>query len=211
MDVVRNVQGWTLIVLAFLVTSRAHEYTLLPKKAQRANFTQESAPGKNQDPFDALGYRAFEPSEKLVKHELLRCQNPNAYEGLVNHEIVLHGAKMPPPHMRIEFHGSYVFVINYVPSLLRFTCNESITFTTHGGFEFLDNLVPLAERWRGPISVAVYSPGPDFSKTLRRIRFLRDCTSVLVKELVTFHLFFDIKFFRIMKIKPPTILQRLCE
>ena len=26
-------------------------------------------------------------------------------------------------------------------------CNESITYTTHGGFEFLDNLEPLLQRW----------------------------------------------------------------
>ena len=41
----------------------------------------------------------------------------------------------------------------------KFQCLESITFTTHGEFQYMDNLIPLLQKWRGPISVAVFAPG----------------------------------------------------
>lgn len=40
--------------------------------------------------------------------------------------------------------------------------------------------------------MALYSPGKDFEETLKRIQYLRECQgSPLVKEFVTFHLYFD--------------------
>ena len=36
---------------------------------------------------------------------------------------------------------------------------ESITFTTHGEYIYLDNLIPLLRRWKGPLSMAVFAPG----------------------------------------------------
>merc|ERR1712062_111280 len=55
---------------------------------------------------------------------------------------------------------------NYIRAAREFNCNETITYTTHGDFTFLDNLEPLLERWQGPISVAVYSPGSDLDDTI---------------------------------------------
>jgi len=90
--------------------------------------------------------------------------------------------------------GDFWVLYNYVMATKRFKCDESITYTTHADFTFLDNLVPLLERWGGPLSISLYSPGTDFMETLKRISYLRDCSeSPLVKELVTFHLYFDIK------------------
>ena len=36
---------------------------------------------------------------------------------------------------------------------------ESIAYTTHSDATFLENLIPLTERWRGPVSIAIYVPG----------------------------------------------------
>lgn len=73
-------------------------------------------------------------------------------------------------------------------------CHETITYTTHGGFEFLDNLVPLLERWMAPVSLAIHAPGSDMKPTVDSIRYLRDCTSNdLVLQYVTFHIFFSNK------------------
>ena len=36
---------------------------------------------------------------------------------------------------------------------------ESIVFTTHGEYVYLDNLIPLLQRWNGPVSMAIYAPG----------------------------------------------------
>ncbi|XP_021198369.2 beta-1,4-glucuronyltransferase 1 [Helicoverpa armigera] len=73
-------------------------------------------------------------------------------------------------------------------------CHESITYTTHGGFEFLDNLLPLVERWMAPVSLAIHAPGSDMMPTVNSIRYLRDCVgNDLILQYVTFHIFFSNK------------------
>lgn len=92
---------------------------------------------------------------------------------------------------KTEQRGNFWVLSNYIVATRKFKCHESITITTQGDFTFLDNLVPLVERWRGPISVALYAPGTDFDPTVSSILYLRHCTTNLIKELVTFHIFFE--------------------
>jgi len=88
--------------------------------------------------------------------------------------------------------GDHWVLYNYIKAEKQFQCNESITYTTHGGYEFLDNLEPLLQRWQGPLSIAVYAPGTDFQKAIDSILYYRECAeSTLVKDFVTFHVFFD--------------------
>lgn len=42
--------------------------------------------------------------------------------------------------------GDYWVLYNYVPARRWFRCDESITYTTHADFTFLDNLEPLLNR-----------------------------------------------------------------
>ncbi|KAM3966501.1 LOW QUALITY PROTEIN: beta-1,4-glucuronyltransferase 1 [Aphomia sociella] len=73
-------------------------------------------------------------------------------------------------------------------------CHESITYTTHAGFEFLDNVQPLVERWMAPVSIAIHAPGSDLMQTVNSIRYLRDCSgNDLIRQFVTFHVFFPNK------------------
>ncbi|KAG6447545.1 hypothetical protein O3G_MSEX005071 [Manduca sexta] len=73
-------------------------------------------------------------------------------------------------------------------------CHETITYTTHAGFEFLDNVLPLVERWMAPVSLAIHAPGADMAPTVDSIRYLRDCTgNELIRQYVTFHIFFPNK------------------
>ncbi|XP_064556901.1 beta-1,4-glucuronyltransferase 1-like [Drosophila montana] len=74
-------------------------------------------------------------------------------------------------------------------------CHESITYTTHADYTFLDNLVPLLERWNAPISIAMHAPGTDFQPTLDSIKYLRDCVpgNQLVRSFATFHVYFGTK------------------
>lgn len=82
---------------------------------------------------------------------------------------------------------------NYLIANKSFRCNESITYTTHGDFSFMDNLEPLLERWQGPVSLAVYAPGDDFARTVRSMLYYRDCRkNTLVRDFVTFHVFFNL-------------------
>lgn len=89
--------------------------------------------------------------------------------------------------------GDYWVLYNYIPASRQFHCWESITYTTHADYTFLDNLETLLDRWRGPISIALHAPGTDFPLTLSTIHYLRECTSPLVPELVTFHIYFPSK------------------
>lgn len=89
--------------------------------------------------------------------------------------------------------GEFWVLYNYVVANRTFACHESVTYTTHADFTFLDNLKPLVERWRGPVSLALYAPGTDFRPTLTSIRYLRKCSSPLISEYVTFHVYFEAK------------------
>lgn len=89
--------------------------------------------------------------------------------------------------------GDYWVLYNYVPMSTQVKCWESVTYTTHADFTFLDNLEPLLERWQSPVSIAMHAPGTDFEPTLDAIRYLRTCGSPLVSQLVTFHVFFSSK------------------
>lgn len=74
-------------------------------------------------------------------------------------------------------------------------CHETITYTTHADYTFLDNLIPLLERWNAPVSLAMHAPGTDFVPTIGAVKYLRDCLpeSHLVRQFVTFHIYFSSK------------------
>ena len=44
--------------------------------------------------------------------------------------------------------GDYWVLENYLPAMMSFRCDESITFATHGEYTFLDNLGPITSRWQ---------------------------------------------------------------
>ncbi|KOC67874.1 N-acetyllactosaminide beta-1,3-N-acetylglucosaminyltransferase [Habropoda laboriosa] len=97
--------------------------------------------------------------------------------------------------------GDYWVLYNYVPMSMAVRCWESVTYTTHADYTFLDNLEPLLERWRAPISIAMHAPGTDFAATLDAIKYSRNCGSSLISQLVTFHVFFSSK--HVPKLVPP--------
>lgn len=86
-------------------------------------------------------------------------------------------------------------LVNFIPAERKFRCHESITLVSQADFMFIDNIIPAVERWKGPISFAVYAPGDDFYVALQSIAYLRNCKSDLVKKYVTFHVFFDVGHF----------------
>ncbi|XP_055680429.1 beta-1,4-glucuronyltransferase 1 [Lutzomyia longipalpis] len=97
---------------------------------------------------------------------------------------------------KTEQRGDFWVLKNYVRADHgEIHCYESITYTTHADYTFLDNLVPLLERWMAPISIALHAPGFDFSATINAIKYLRECSSEanLVRQFVTFHIYFSSK------------------
>lgn len=102
--------------------------------------------------------------------------------------------------------GDFWVLYNYILSSRTFRCYETVTYTTHSDYSFLDNLEPLLERWRGPISLAMFAPGSDFNTTVYTIQYLRKCGSSLVSELVTFHVYFGSKYVPKKILKPQEVL-----
>lgn len=95
---------------------------------------------------------------------------------------------------KIVNHGDFWIFKNFVRATDGpIKCHQSVTLTVQGDFTFLDNLEILVERWRAPISLALYTPGYDFLNTMESVLFLRNCVggSELIKQYVTFHFFFD--------------------
>ncbi|XP_055548670.1 beta-1,4-glucuronyltransferase 1-like isoform X2 [Wyeomyia smithii] len=92
-------------------------------------------------------------------------------------------------------------------------CYETITYTTHGDYSFLDNIIPLLERWEAPLSLALYAPGDEVKAAIDALRWLMFChrQSYLVEEWVSVHLYFDtarmpskpIQFYRDLLSQPP--------
>ncbi|KAJ8933476.1 hypothetical protein NQ314_013974, partial [Rhamnusium bicolor] len=128
------------------------------------------------------------PSEKVVTTEEPK-KEPTVLEKVKELSQCLDKPMVPKTQQR----GDYWVLYNYITAEKTFKCHESITYTTHADYSFMDNLVPLLERWKGPVSIAMHAPGTDFSNTLESIAHLRDCTTSLVKEYVTFHIYFSTK------------------
>lgn len=84
--------------------------------------------------------------------------------------------------------GDYWIMPNYIPAAMSFRCDESITYTTHSEYSYLDNLDPLTSRWQGPVSLSVYAPGSDLQQAILTILHLRECWGEGIKKYVTFHL-----------------------
>lgn len=93
--------------------------------------------------------------------------------------------------LSIRERGDFLVFHNAIPARKDYLCHESVTLATQGDYTFLDNLERLTVRWKGPISVSLYAPGDDFQATLKAVAYMRQCQSELVRDYVTFHLFYD--------------------
>ncbi|CAK9826892.1 Beta-1,4-glucuronyltransferase 1, partial [Anthophora retusa] len=144
--------------------------------------------------------------EKLLQLQSITHMNnivknaPTERSKMTLEEAVLCNEKSLEP--RRAQRGDYWVLYNYVPMSTTVRCWESVTYTTHADYTFLDNLEPLLERWRAPISIAMHAPGTDFAATLDAIKYSRNCGSPLISQLVTFHVFFSSK--HVPKVVPPS-------
>ncbi|XP_011055253.1 PREDICTED: N-acetyllactosaminide beta-1,3-N-acetylglucosaminyltransferase [Acromyrmex echinatior] len=144
---------------------------------------------------------ALDKSQEHSRNQTVRNSTTNvAREPMSLREAVACNEKSTEP--RRAQRGDYWVLYNYVPMSMDVKCWESVTYTTHADYTFLDNLEPLLERWRAPISIAMHAPGTDFPATLDAIRYSRNCGSPLVSQLVTFHVFFSSKY--VPKVIPPS-------
>ncbi|XP_017012697.2 beta-1,4-glucuronyltransferase 1 [Drosophila takahashii] len=90
----------------------------------------------------------------------------------------------------------------------KLSCYANVTYSSHADYSYLDNVVPLLERWRSPLSLAIYAPGTDFERTLDSILYLLQCHPGrhLVSELTSFHLYFDVEHLPQVVLSPKAAL-----
>lgn len=78
-----------------------------------------------------------------------------------------------------------------------FNYNSSITLTTHSTIEFLYHSLELCKRWDGPISLAVFVPGPEIKVATTLIKYMRQCLpvplSACIRDKLTWHFVHDNK------------------
>ncbi|XP_054714163.1 LOW QUALITY PROTEIN: beta-1,4-glucuronyltransferase 1-like [Uloborus diversus] len=92
----------------------------------------------------------------------------------------------------IEKRDKYTIVKRYIPAEgSEPGFNESVTLSTQGTYEFLQHVPELCRRWEGPVSVSVYAPGTDLPVAVRKILYLRNCSSPCVRLNVTWHLIYE--------------------
>lgn len=84
--------------------------------------------------------------------------------------------------------NDYNVTYNLVIRDRAFDFDRSVTVATQATLKFLHKVVPLAQAWDGPISVAVFAPGSDFNLAKESILQLRRCIPA-VKDTVSFHIF----------------------
>ena len=85
--------------------------------------------------------------------------------------------------------GGYNVVYNYLKSSRFYGENETVTYSTHSTPEFMEHIGNIADRWDGPVSVALYVPATDFCRTIHKLVYLRNCDKFSYREKVSWHLF----------------------
>ena len=73
----------------------------------------------------------------------------------------------------MSLRGNFWVFYNYIPAKVNPKCNESITYTTYGDHTYLDNLPMLISRWKGPISLALFTPGEDYQEAVKVANYYR--------------------------------------
>ncbi|XP_063989022.1 beta-1,4-glucuronyltransferase 1 isoform X2 [Diachasmimorpha longicaudata] len=147
------------------------------------------------------GIKGVDATKILGKDDTIEGQNdPLSPSSLNLKDIVACTDKSQEP--RKMQRGDYWVLYNYVPMTISVKCWETLTYTTHADYTFLDNVEPLLERWRAPVSIAMHAPGYDFQTTVDSIKYLRNCGSELVSQLVTFHVYFSSK--HVPNVVPPS-------
>ena len=184
-------------ITVFMVkaTTPMSESRMTMLEYRRNRSIEDAVPVVQVAPENSISAFLSEDNKKIFPNNSFFNCEVNGYPHEPDHNLVLMD------------HNAYTVYINYAVASRSFACNESITYTTHGEFRYLDNLVPLVERWEGPISMALYAPGNDFAETVKRIHFLRECTSPMIKELVSFHIFYDKKYGAVTTVPDPSILE----
>lgn len=93
---------------------------------------------------------------------------------------------------RLDKSGTYHVIDNFLTSEHVVLQNvHDVTLVTQCSSNHLHHVVELSERWKGPVSVAVFTYDDDFSDAIRSILHYHFCSDSVFKH-VTFHLVFPI-------------------
>uniref|UniRef100_A0A182TXC7 N-acetyllactosaminide beta-1,3-N-acetylglucosaminyltransferase n=1 Tax=Anopheles melas TaxID=34690 RepID=A0A182TXC7_9DIPT len=114
-------------------------------------------------------------------------------EALLRRLKTILNCNTPSNEFQLETHGNNYLLRNFYAPKRLVHCYETITYTTHADYTFLDNVVPLLERWLAPVSIALYAPAVDLDRSVALIQYLLECHEqrALVRDFVSFHLYFE--------------------
>lgn len=174
------------LVIAFLFIVLILAFHSSDQKAspKAAKLTGKSSDNKESPMERLVEARSRQPFAKIKENK----------EASIEKVRQLTGCKDKLNDFRRVRRANYWVLENYIrPDTLPPMCHETITYATHVDPTFLKYLVPVLIRWQAPVSVAVHCPGSDYDLALNSIFYLRNCVakSDLVRNLATFHLFFD--------------------
>ncbi|XP_059081932.1 beta-1,4-glucuronyltransferase 1-like [Tigriopus californicus] len=86
---------------------------------------------------------------------------------------------------------NHTIFFNFKARAKAFIGGPHVTLTTIADTNFLHHIVPMVQRWNGPISLCVFAPGDHFDLAVRQIQWLVSCSNTsLVHDWVSFHFVF---------------------
>ena len=91
----------------------------------------------------------------------------------------------------VETRGRYTALTNFVSSDIIPKPIDSITLTTQSTYQYLYHIEEQCKRWEGPISIAVYAPGPEFALNVHLIYYLRFCGNQCIQSNISWHLIYE--------------------
>lgn len=138
-------------------------------------------------------YNTTTANNKEIHQANANIEAPAAPLSALKKLFEITNCKTKPLQTVFKQQGDFWVLYNYVKARREFRCYESVTYATQGDYKFLELLPNLVERWKGPISVAVFATGADFQVTIDSIAYLRNCGMGLIKDYVTFHVYFGTK------------------
>lgn len=141
----------------------------------------------SEEPFDDLHFTLDE--EQIRKHSKIAKLNQSSSSTTYSESATTWWK------LGARDNDKYVTVTDYIRAMKSFNYNSSITLTTQATTEFIYHTLELCKRWDGPISVAVFTPGPELRIATTLIKFMRQCLpmplSACIRDKVTWHLAYN--------------------
>lgn len=202
----------SLLILIFIVELSTQGQIKQSSAATRSisseeeNIAEQLIREKNQSEVSAINYSSTNrPPINIAQYDtylssvlLERNSQPNSttFDDLhFPNDDQQHHSSNVSNWWTLKSRDKYITVTNYIRAMKSFGHESSLTLTTQATTEFMYHTLELCKRWDGPISIAVFCPGPEMSIAITLIKFMRECLpkplSACIKDKVSWHLVYN--------------------